>query len=140
MPGTTVTLSGWKLVLALIVVAGVAGFRVATARAKLDTQGRAALQRWVQADLIRPIVADTSKSLAQRGAALEQASTVEIRSLAVRGPLNDAVMRVELAPNPALPPGTDLVRYYRVEYSDVTGWIQRSRTNVLRWDLDAFYF
>lgn len=140
MPGTTVTLSGWKLVLALIVVAGVASFRVATARAKLDTQGRAALQRWVQAELIRPIVADTSKSLAQRGAALEQASAVEIRSLAVRGPLNDAVMRVELAPSPALPPGTDLVRYYRVEYSDLTGWIHRGRTNVLRWDLDAFYF
>ena len=137
MSGKTVTLSGWKLVVGLIIVAGVAVFRVTTATTKLDTQGRDALERWVQAELIRPIVADKTQSLAQQGVALEQASSVTIRSLAVRGPLSDAVMRVELAPSPALPPGTDLVRYYLVHYSVVTGWIQRGRTNVLRWDLAA---
>jgi hypothetical protein len=140
MSEKTVTLSGWKLVVGLIVVGGVALFRLTTAQTKLDTQGRAALERWVQAELIRPIVADKTQSLAQQGAALEQASSVTIRSLAVRGPLSDAVMRVELAPSPALAPGTDLVRYYLVRYSVVSGWIHRGRTNVLRWDLAALPF
>ncbi len=47
------------------------------------------------------------------------------RARAVRGPLNNAVVRVELAPNPAVPPRTDLVRYYRMRYSDLTGWTHR---------------
>ena len=63
-----------------------------------------------------------------------------IRSLAVRGPLNDAVVRVELAPNPALPPGTSLVRYYRVRYSDLTGWSHYGDATVINWYLAAFSF
>jgi len=140
MPEKTITLSGWKLVLALIVIASVVGFRMVTARTRLDTQGRAALERWVQAEVIRPILADKNMSLAEKGAALERATTVRIRSLAVRGPLNSAIVRVELAPSPALPPGTDLVRYYRVQYSDLTGWWHGGPSNVLRWDLAAFSF
>jgi hypothetical protein len=138
MPGKTVTLTGWKAVLVLVVLVGAVVFRVSTARAKLDTQGRATLEAWVQGELIRPILGDTTRSLVERGAAILQASTVTIRSLAVRGPLDDAVARVELAPSPALPPGTDLVRYYRVQYSEITGWTHHGRANVLSWYLAAF--
>ncbi len=132
------TLTGWKAVLVLVVVASVVVFRVTTARAKLDTQGRAQLEMWVQQEMIRPILADTSRSLLERGAAVLQASSVSIRSLAVRGPLNNAVVRVELDPNPALPPGTDLVRYYRMRYSDLTGWTHHGNTTVISWWLAAF--
>ena len=52
--------------------------------------------------------------------------------------LGKAVVRVELTPNPALPPGTDLVRYYRMRYSEITGWTHRGRANVLNWYLAAF--
>ena len=48
MSGKTVTLTGWKAVLVLVVVVGAVVFRVTTAHAKLDTQGRAALEVWVQ--------------------------------------------------------------------------------------------
>lgn len=140
MAAKTVKLSGWKLLLALIVVGGVAGYRVVTARAKLDTQGRAALTHWVQAEVVRPILADTSKSLEDQAAALEQASDVTIKSLAVRGPLRHAVVRVELNPSPALPPGTPLVRYYRVHYTDGIGWFHDGDTTALRWDLAALLY
>ncbi len=138
MPGKTTTLTGWKAVLVLVVVASVVVFRVTTARAKLGTQGRAALEMWVQQEMIRPILADTTRSLEERGADALQASSVTIRSLAVRGPLNNAVVRVELAPSPALPPGTDLVRYYRMRYSDLTGWTHRGNATVINWWLAAF--
>jgi hypothetical protein len=140
MSERTGTLTGWKALLVLAVVAGVIGFRIATARAQIGTQGRAALERWVQAELTRPILADTTRSLAERGAAINQASSVTIRSLAVRGPLSNAVVRVELAPNPALPPGTDLVRYYRMQYSDLTGWRHHGSATKLDWYLAAFSF
>jgi len=63
---------------------------------------------------------------------------VTIRSLAVRGRLDKAVVRVELAPNTAFPPGTDLVRYYRMSYSEITGWRHRGRASVMSWYLAAF--
>jgi hypothetical protein len=140
MAGTTVKLSGWKLLLALVVVAGVAAYRIETAHTKLDTQARARMQRWVQAEVIRPIIADTTKSLAEQGAALEQASTVTVKSVAVRGPLSDAIMRVELNPSPALPPGAPLVRYYRTHYTDGIGWFHDGSSTRLLWDLAALRF
>ena len=138
MTGTTVKLSGWKAVLALLVLAGAVGFREVTVRDKLDTQGREALRRWVQAEVIRPIVADTTRSLAERDSALTQALAVTIKSLGVRGALSNAVVRVELNPSPALPPGTDLVRYYRARYSVVSGWMHRGNTTALAWYLAVF--
>jgi hypothetical protein len=140
MAGKSVTFSGWKAVLVLVIVAGAAAFRVVTARSKIDTQGRAALERWVQAELIRPIVADTTKPLGERAAALEEASSVTIKSLEVRGSLSHAVVRVELAPSPALPPGTGLVRYYRAQYSDLTGWMHHGNATALDWYVAAFRF
>ena len=135
-----IKLSGWKLLLALAVVGAIAAYRVETANAKLDTQARARLQRWVQAEVIRPIIADTTKTLAEQGAALEQASTVTVKSVAVRGPLSDAIMRVELNPSPALPPGTPLVRYYRTHYTDGIGWFHDGNSTRLLWDLAALRY
>ncbi len=88
--------------------------------------------------MIRPILADSTRSLLERGVAIVGASSVTIREIAVRGPLDGAVARIELAPNPAFPPGTDLVRYYRVRYSEITGWTHAGRANVLSWYLAAF--
>lgn len=138
MSGTTLTIKGWKAVLVLLVLAGVGLFRITTASARLDAQARAKLEAWVQAELIRPILADSARSLEEKGAAITQASSVNIRSLAVRGKLSNAVVRVELAPNAALPPGTDLVRYYRMQYSSLIGWKHRGNATQLAWYLAAF--
>ena len=138
MAGPNVKLSGWKAVLVLLVLAGAAGFREVTARAAIDTQGRAALQRWVQAQVIRPIVADTTLTLAQQDSALTQATAVTIKSIAVHGTSQKAVVRVELNPSPALPPGTKMVRYYRAQYSVLSGWMHHGSSNVLEWWLAAF--
>jgi len=138
VPGRKTTFTGWKAVLVLALLVGVAAFRVTTAHASLDTRGRAALEMWVQDEMIRPILADTTRSLRDRGAAALSASSIRIRSLAVRGPLSNAVVRVELAPSPALPPGTRLVRYYRVRYTQIMGWRHRGNATVLDWYLAAF--
>jgi len=51
---------------------------------------------------------------------------------------DDAVVRVELAPGPALPPGTDLVRHHRVQHSVITGRTHHGSATVLSWYLAAF--
>ncbi len=138
MAGKTVTLSGWKLVLVVLVLGSVAAFRVVTARAQMDTQGRDQLQRWVQAEVVRPILADTTRSVAARDSALLLASSVTIKSLKVHGSLQNAVVRVELNPSPALPPGAPLVRYYRARYSQLTGWTHHGSATSLKWYLAVF--
>ena len=138
MSEKTVTFTGWKALVVLVVVVGAVVFRVTTARTKLEPQGRLALEAWVKGEMIRPILADSTRSLLERGVAIAGASSVTIREIAVRGPLDGAVARIELAPNAAFPPGTDLVRYYRVRYSEITGWTHAGRANVLSWYLAAF--
>ena len=138
MAAKAVKLSGFKAVLVLLVLGGVAAFRFVNSRSTLDTQGRAALQMWVQDELVRPIVADTSRSLVEQGAALAKATSVKIKSLSVHGGLSNAVVRVELAPSPALPPGGDLVRYYRARYTTISGWTHRGNATVLDYYLAAF--
>lgn len=133
----TVKISGIKAVLVLLVLGGMAAYRFINSRTTLDTQGRAALQMWVQDELIRPIVADTSRSLAEQGAALAQATSVKVKSISVHGSLDNAVVRVELAPNPALPPGSPLVRYYRARYTMISGWTHRGSSTVLSYYLAA---
>jgi hypothetical protein len=125
MSPKTMKVTGWKAIPLIIVVVGFGVFRFVSARQSLDTQGREALEQWIVAELIRPLLADSTTSLAERGEAVLGASQVKIRDLSARGPLDDLVVRVELEPNEALPPGTELVRYYRMSHSLTTGWRHR---------------
>jgi len=134
----TVTLTGWKAVVVLAAMAAFAGYRMVSARDTLDTQGREELEMWIRAEVLTPILADTTLGLAERGAQLVEASRVSIRSIAARGPLDDMVVKVELDPNPAYPAGTELVRYYRMSYSTLTGWMYEHDSNVVSWYLAAF--
>lgn len=130
-----VTLTGWKAVVALVVVAALVGIRWTTARRALDTQGRQALEEWVALELQRPLLADSTLSMEEQARAILDAGEVRIRSLSARGPLDDLVVRVELEPSPGLPAGTELVRYYRMEYSTLTGWRHRGDAGALTWYL-----
>lgn len=132
------TLTGWRALVVIAAVAGFAVFRIVTVRGTLETEGRAALESWVQGEVMRPILADSSRSLAERGAAVLEATSVSIRSLDVRGPLGRMIVRAELAPHPAFPPGLELVRYYRMEYSAITGWTYHGGATRLSWYLAAF--
>jgi len=66
---------------------------------------------------------------------LLEANEVEIESLTARGPLDDLIVRVTLQDGPHLPPDEDRVRYYRLEYSSLTGWHFRRRVSALQYCL-----
>jgi hypothetical protein len=119
MSANTVTLTGWKAIPVIILLVGFVGFRMYTARQSLDTEGRQALEEWIALELQRPILADMSLSLEERGEAV----------LAVK---------VELEPSDDLPAGTELVRYYRMEYSSITGWRHRADAAALSYYLHIF--
>ncbi len=124
-------LTGWQAVVFLIAAVGFAAFRFTRARSALEGQGREALEAWIVGDVVRPLLADTTLSLAEKGDAVLGASTVTIRALDAHGPLDDVVVRVELEPNPRFPPGFELVRYYRMRYSSLVGWSYKGRASAL---------
>ena len=138
MSTKTVTLTGWKAVAAIVVVLGFVGFRMVTARRALDTEGRQVLEEWIAGELIRPILADSARALEERGEAVLAASKVRIRSMSGHGSLDDLVVKVELEPSADLPPGTELVRYYRMEYSSITGWRHRGYASAVSYYLSIF--
>lgn len=138
MTRTTFTLRGWKAVAALVVIAAVVFLRVSTARARLDGEGREALRAWVVGEVQRGLMADTTLTPEARGEALVQASTISIESLEARGPLDHTVVRVRLAPHPAYSPDAERVRYYRMQFSEITGWTYHGTANVVSWYLAAF--
>ncbi|MHB1192717.1 MAG: hypothetical protein ACYC6F_06685 [Longimicrobiales bacterium] len=128
----TFTLTGWKAVVLILVVVAFGAFRFTRARAALEGDGRGKLEAWIVGELQRPLLADTTLALAEKGSALlEAAAAVGIRTLDARGPFDDVQVRVELEPNPALPPGFELVRYYRMRYSSLTGWSHKGRGSAM---------
>ena len=138
MSAKTMKITGWKAIPLIIVVVGFGIFRFVSARQALDTQGREALEDWIAGELIRPMLADSTTPLAERGEAILGAVQVEIRGLSAVGSLEDMVVRVELEPNEAYPPGTELVRYYRMTHSLVTGWRHRADASALTYYLAIF--
>ena len=126
----TFKLTGWKALALLLVLAVLGAYRFTRARAALEGQGREALEAWIVGEIQRPLLADTTLGLAEKGEALLAASgAVRIRALDAHGPFDDVHVRVELEPDPALPPGFELVRYYRMRYSSLTGWTHEGWSN-----------
>jgi hypothetical protein len=135
MANPTVRLTGWKAVAVLVLLLGFVGFRWVTARSALDSQGREALEQWIALELQRPMLADTTGDPADRAQDLLSAGKVRIRSMSAHGPLDNMVVRVELEPSADLPAGTELTRYYRMQYSSLTGWRHRGNATALSWYL-----
>ncbi len=132
------TLTGWNAVAALVLVVGFIGFRWFTMQQSLDTQGREYLEEWIAMELRRPLLADTLTNLEERGQAVLDAGNVRIRSLSGHGTRDDLVVKVELEPSPDLPPGTELVRYYRLEHSMLLGWQHRGDATAISYYLSIF--
>jgi len=122
MSTVTFRFTGWKAVALIVALVAFAAFRATRARSAMNGQGREVLESWIVGELQRPLLADTTLTLAEKGEAVLRLSTVSIWTLDARGPLDDVVVRVELEPNPAFPPGFELVRYYRMQYSSLIGW------------------
>jgi len=131
----TFKLTGWKALALLVVLVALGAYRFTRAHVALEGKGRETLEAWIVGEIQRPLLADTTLPLAEKGAALLEASgAVTIRKLDAHGPLDDVHVRVELEPAPALPPGFALVRYYRMRYSSLTGWMHKGRSDaVLYW-------
>jgi hypothetical protein len=148
MSEPSVQLTGSRAWVVAVLIIGLIALRSFNARTTLDTQGRETLREWVALELQRPLLDEASAGMESgemdeaamegQAQAILAAGDVRIASMRAKGPLDDLVVRIELEPSPGLPPGTERVRYYRMEYSSVTGWRHRGDATALSWYLKIY--
>lgn len=115
-------LTGINAVLALIVVVGFAGFRLFSAVSSIETAAAEELAFWLRGEYASELLADApaaDEATAQRMLALEDISFPE---MSARGTPDDLIVRVRIAVGGTAPPFGDEVRYFRMEYSQLTQW------------------
>ncbi|WP_455210912.1 hypothetical protein [Kaarinaea lacus] len=82
-------------------------------------------------------------SAEQKASLLQAIQKMKIRSLSARGePQNHLIVRVEVEPTTAQPPGLSNVLYYQLKYSSLTGWASDGRTtaeNYYLFDFNRLY-
>lgn len=124
------TLTGWKAVAAVIVVAVLAVFSLFMRNTTLDSQGKEVIRKWVASDYARQALAkwegtDYSKDpdLAQQSAdEILNALNVAITSIKAKGGKQEPIVRVEILVDGKPPADGKGVRYYQMKFSPITGW------------------
>lgn len=96
--------------------------RLMLARSDIDPEATSMLKRWISAEYVRYQSGREDISLAEKAELFASAENIEFVSFTARGKPERMVLRVELAANPAQPPGTSTLRYYRMEHSLLQGW------------------
>lgn len=138
MSQTQFQLTGIKAVIALLVVVGFAGFRFYSAVSSIETAAAEELTFWLRGEYAGKYLADdpaADEAMAQRLLALEDISLPE---MSARGTPDDLIVRVRIDVDGAPPPFGDEVRYFRMEYSQLTKWRLRRETTKWSYYLKLF--
>lgn len=133
-----------KGVPALVLILAIGAFyvwRTTAARADLEQGAAQELRIWLRAEYARQYL-----SRAEEGQPLPPALTdsilaaqnITFPSIKARGTHNDMVVRAEFLLDGKPPPDGKNVRYYRMTYSMVTGWIMKAETYAFSYYLALF--
>lgn len=115
------------LVVALIGFLFIAGpFYLAASTA--DPQAIEQLKYWVAMEYTRYQLSRENLDLEEKALMLQHARNIEFVSIHAAGPADDRVFRIEVRPNPAQPPNSSPIRYYRLSFTLLTGWNNLPRT------------
>lgn len=141
---TTIKLRGWKAVAVLLAFAGFVLFNRYASRRTLDSDAVEAIKPWIVSAYCRPALAKLEArpldqlTPAERQALsdnLLRAQKVEIKSIAARGSGDSIICKVEVLVDGRVPPDGRTVRFYRMSYSHLLGWIYKQESNALMWHL-----
>ncbi|MEW5736645.1 MAG: hypothetical protein AB1921_17505 [Thermodesulfobacteriota bacterium] len=143
-PEMKIKLTGWKAVVAILVLLGLLGWRYAESRRTLGTEAADVVRHWLVAEYTRNNLAtwtpeersfDNKEEAAQKAQELLAASRVTILSIQARGSGDDVVVRVEVQVDGKTPPDGRSVRYFRMSHSALIGWQMRYDAGPWAWYL-----
>ncbi len=125
-----IRLTGWKAVLAVVIALAVMAYGVFARNTTLDTQAKEVIRQWVAAEYAGKALhkwegVDYSKNqeLAEQSAnEILAALKVTIPSIKAKGSKTEPVVRVEILVDGKPPPDGKNTRYYKMNFSSITGW------------------
>ncbi len=130
----TIKLTGWKAVAAGVVFLILMIAHQFFVRRQLDEQAIEQIRPYIQGEILSSALSGmegrsmTELSKADQLRVTQKALTVqkvEFRNVTARGFGSEQILRVEITVDGQPPPNGKDVRYYRMEYSYLTGWIYR---------------
>lgn len=108
--------------------------RLIFAQLDVDPQAADVLKRWLASEYSRYHFSREDLSLEEKSSLIAAAQNITFTKIEARGKPEHMMFRVELAPNPARPPNSPDVRYFKMEHSLMMGWqtvVPRSSNGVL---------
>ncbi len=133
-----IKLTGAKAVIAIVMVAAFLGFRFFNATSTLETAAADELKFWLWGQYASRLMAEKPEptvETARRALALDNIQFSEING---RGTPRDMVVRVRIVVDGSPPPDGRSVRYYRMEYSQLTKWRYVRETTAFAYHLNFF--
>lgn len=123
-----IRLTGIKAVLALIMVAGVIGFRFVTAHRTLSDDAKNVLGLEIRSEYARGYLEglNAENITPEKVDSITALARVTFPKISARGSLDNAIVRAEVLIDGAPPPDGRSVRYCRMQYSSVLGWRLKS--------------
>ncbi len=97
-------------------------FRLFFAHLDIEPQAIDILKLWVSTEYVRYQTGREDISLSEKAELISEAQNIQFKSWSVSGKPERMVFRIEVAPNPAQPPNTPDIRYFRLDHSLPLGW------------------
>ena len=131
-----IKLTGAKAVVAFLLVAAFMGYRYLNATSTIESDAAEELKFWLQGQYASRLMAESpqpTEETARRALALDNIQFSEING---RGTPSDMIVRVRILVNGSPPPDGRPVRYFRMEYSQLTKWKLVRETTGLAYNLN----
>lgn len=120
---TEVQLTGWKAIAVCLLVVSFVIWKYLAANQALQAQGANDIRQWIAGEYTQyhaDALQDYSRSAEERAELLGAIQNVQLQSLQARGSAERLIVKVEIEPSLATPPGSSLVRYYEVSFDPLT--------------------
>ncbi len=138
MSQVQIKLTGAKAVVAILLVAAFMGYRFFSAMSTIETAAEEVLKFSLWGEYASRLMAEKpepTEETVQRALALDNIQFPEING---RGTPGDMVVRVRIVVDGSPPPDGRSVRYFRMEYSQLTKWRYVRETTAFAYHLNFF--
>ncbi len=138
MSQVQIKLTGAKAVVAILLVTAFIGYRFFSATSTIETDAAAELKFSLWGQYASRLMAENpepTEETARRALALDNIQFPEING---RGTPGDMVVRVRVLVDGSPPPDGRSVRYFRMEYSQLTKWRYVRETTAFAYHLNFF--
>jgi hypothetical protein len=135
-----ITLTGWPAVIAIVVVVVFYGLTFVISRQSLDDEALAPIRLQLQGEYTSAVLPeldpnDPAPEVVDRLTEMDQ---IEFASVSARGSGDNVIVRVKPLVNGQPPPDGRDVRYYRMSWSNLTGWRMRHESTAFRYYTTLF--